>query len=214
MTVNIELLNEKIIQSEVFNQMGRPRNAMINVQGVFGWEPDMLIIRRGVVTEYEIKISRQDFWADLKKTRHMLLGKHWAQVQMYPARRNRSAFAANIPNSFWYVCPEGLIKPEDVPEYAGLLWLVSGSSGLSARTRTTGDQSFILHRMKDAPKLHDLTMVPARVEKIMSKSIWRMWDLTGRLGRAQVNVKMAVRENPGLKKPGSKPRFKKTIPIK
>lgn len=28
----------------------------------------------------------------------------------------------NCPNRFYYCCPEGLIKPEEVPEYAGLMY--------------------------------------------------------------------------------------------
>lgn len=32
----------------------------------------------------------------------------------------------HIPNRFYYACPEGLIKKEDVPVYAGLIWVKDG----------------------------------------------------------------------------------------
>ena len=53
-----------------------------------------------VVTGYEIKVSRSDFMADDKW--HMYL---------------------NYCNVFYFVCPTGLIQPEELPENVGLLWV-------------------------------------------------------------------------------------------
>ena len=53
-----------------------------------------------VVTGYEIKVSRSDFMADEKW--HMYLG---------------------YCNVFYFVCPSGLIQPEELPENIGLLWV-------------------------------------------------------------------------------------------
>lgn len=75
------------------------------------------------VFEYEIKISRSDFFADFKKEK-----KH---------ERLRIA-ADNTPNRFFYVCPENLIKVEEVPVYAGLIYF--------------SDPSFII--MKSAKLIH------------------------------------------------------------
>jgi hypothetical protein len=29
----------------------------------------------------------------------------------------------NIPNRFYYACPDGIIDLKDVPDYAGLIWI-------------------------------------------------------------------------------------------
>lgn len=31
-----------------------------------------------------------------------------------------------LPNYFYYVCPDGMIKLDDLPEYAGLIYLRKG----------------------------------------------------------------------------------------
>ena len=53
-----------------------------------------------VVTGYEIKVSRSDFMADEK----------WHMYLTYC-------------NIFYFVCPTGLIQPEELPENIGLLWV-------------------------------------------------------------------------------------------
>ena len=73
-----------------------------------GWEFDVAALNTtGKLHEYEVKISRSDFLRDKKK------GK-WAYFE------NKTTF--NLPNYFSYVCPEGLIKPEEIPAYAGLYY--------------------------------------------------------------------------------------------
>lgn len=76
--------------------------------------------------EYEVKISRSDFFADKnKKDKHL----------RYSTSSTNEGF---VPNRFFYVCPEGLINKEEVPMYAGLLYISNG----------------IVFYEKDAPLLH------------------------------------------------------------
>jgi len=84
---------------------------------LYGWESDYLAFSKaGYVWEAEIKISRQDFLADLKnKTeKHRFLRETIKGENTVP-----------VPNHFVYVCPEGVIRPEDIDglPYAGLLWV-------------------------------------------------------------------------------------------
>lgn len=84
---------------------------------LYGWESDYLAFSKaGYVWEAEIKISRQDFLADLKnKTeKHRFLRLAMQEESPVP-----------VPNHFVYVCPEGIIRPEDIEglPYAGLLWV-------------------------------------------------------------------------------------------
>jgi hypothetical protein len=51
---------------------------------------------------YEIKVSRSDFLRDMKQA-----------DKQDPAR--------DISNEFWFVAPPGLIRPDELPSYAGLL---------------------------------------------------------------------------------------------
>lgn len=67
--------------------------------------------KSGYVTEYEIKTSRSDFFADFKKYR-----KHTLMQE-----------GKSVCNRFFYVTPENLIKIEDVPKYAG--WAVVDDRG-------------------------------------------------------------------------------------
>src|ERR1044072_3027829 len=82
----------------------------------------------GVLTEYEIKISRSDYFSDFDKKRsYHDNGKHEKMKQ-------RICKA----NKFYFVVPDGLIKEDEVPEYAGLLTYDRGS----------------IRTIKNAPVLH------------------------------------------------------------
>jgi hypothetical protein len=85
---------------------------------VFGWEADVITVNKtGFISEYEIKVSRSDFKADAKKER--------ARILVDP--NDTTWFGKTIthkrPNYFYYAVPEGLITPEEVPDYAGLLYV-------------------------------------------------------------------------------------------
>lgn len=82
---------------------------------IYGWESDIWIMTKsGYAYEVEIKISRNDFKNDFrnKKNKHLLLE---SKVTAENKRR---------PNYLYYSVPEGLISVEEVPEYAGLLYIV------------------------------------------------------------------------------------------
>jgi len=86
---------------------------------LFKWESDMISINKhGYTWEYEIKCTRADFKADFKKE-----SKHYALelgVMIDPLNGPEIAFR---PNRFIYVCPEGLIKPDEIPDYCGLMYV-------------------------------------------------------------------------------------------
>lgn len=70
------------------------------------YEMDTLSIKSRNIIETETKVSRGDFLKDLKKGKHRLIRRG-----VYPA------------NYLYYACPDGLIKPEELPYKAGLLWV-------------------------------------------------------------------------------------------
>lgn len=79
---------------------------------VYNWESDYLAITRsGIAYECEIKISKQDFINDSKKhNKHLIISE--------------GRLPEGRPNYFYYAVPEGLIGVEDVPEYAGLIYVM------------------------------------------------------------------------------------------
>lgn len=79
---------------------------------IYNWESDYLVITQsGMAYECEIKISKQDFLNDAKKhNKHVIIseGKSFEDK----------------PNYFYYAVPEGLVNVEEVPEHAGLIYIM------------------------------------------------------------------------------------------
>ena len=72
---------------------------------IYAWECDYWAMDlHGITREFEIKISRSDFFADAKKSKHRLHGDHGA-------------------NYFYYVVPQYLIQPGEVDKKYGLLYI-------------------------------------------------------------------------------------------
>lgn len=119
-----------------------------------GYEADVLMVTNaGMTYEYEIKTSRADFKKDFSKvSKHKLYGngkKTLPKYAKYPGK----------PNHFYYVCVENLIKPSEIPTYAGLIYITP--------------EGFV-HYIKKAPKLHG--------HKVTDKMIWSMCrTLTNRI---------------------------------
>jgi hypothetical protein len=85
---------------------------------VYDWESDSLsFTKSGYVYECEIKISRADFFNDKKKER-----KHQILEGTYSLKKYEKNYPKR-PNYFYYVVPEDLIKPEEIPPYAGLIYI-------------------------------------------------------------------------------------------
>jgi hypothetical protein len=123
----LELLHKKYLKLAKFK-----------VSNVFlfrdNWESDFFFVRRdnNYSTEIEIKCSRSDFFNDIKKTeKHSILqfGKYNLNFRRYD---RSSKLYENIseerkwdyrPNKFFYCVPENLIKVEEIPNYAGLMYV-------------------------------------------------------------------------------------------
>ena len=69
------------------------------------------------IYEYEIKISRADFKKDFIKEKH----NHIINEKFTYTRKGEILF--RVCNYFNYVVPKDLISPDEVPEYAGLIYI-------------------------------------------------------------------------------------------
>lgn len=132
---------------------------------IFDWESDFFAISKsGYSVEVEVKVSRADFKKDFTKAdKHKILTRHQhpqvclpfgnglsSEFKYNPETKKHERYSESsmikfikpvehLPNKFFYACPEGLIRPEEVPAYAGLIY-------------STGNyQSYIV---KQAPFLH------------------------------------------------------------
>lgn len=81
-----------------------------NVNFLLTGQNDLISVNRsGLLIEYEIKISRADFFRDAKKNK--------GQSFINSFRVDRT------PNQFYYVVPIGLVEMEEIPSWAGLMYV-------------------------------------------------------------------------------------------
>ena len=135
---------------------------------IFEWESDKFIeTRSGLIYEFEIKVSKSDFKNDFKnkKDKHIILeGEELYGDKYLPkyydcleenkkrgqwAETNFRKYADNDPhylvgghkrpNYFYYCTPPGIVDVDEVPSYAGLVYV---------------DKSGLITIKKKAPKLH------------------------------------------------------------
>ena len=140
---------------------------------VFSWESDKLIwTKSGYIYEFEIKISRADFKNDFKhkKEKHILLAStiardkakeiqmslfeekekkhpdHWSReaLERHYGDIDQMAIGKRMPNYFYYAVPTGMIEPDEIPPYAGLIYIDKLYRYVA--------ESF--HIVKEAPCLH------------------------------------------------------------
>lgn len=102
-----------------------------NIKYIFGdAECDVLSISKSkYVTEFEVKISRSDFLSDKKKKKFQFYKKSIEKLS---------------PNYFYYCCPHGLIKENEIDDFAGLIYIDDNGKLLVIK------KAKILHKDKSA----------------------------------------------------------------
>lgn len=146
---------EKTILKAVQNYFSSGYNYGIKNSFIFrhDWECDFFCVsREGYSFEIEAKISKADFKNDAKKEKHKLFIDD-------TTKRLR-------PNRFYYAVPKGLIKEEDIPKYAGLIYVDGTHAYIEKRApfihKTKTDfrkilcDKFYYQWLNDKRKLHHL----------------------------------------------------------
>lgn len=150
-------------------------------------EADLFAIRKsGLCDEFEIKISRADFFNDAKKV------VKFREIQEYNPKAlsddhkwlydnpnfynsKKSGLVAPwqklkyeaLPNGdmstnyFWYVIKKGEVELHEIPEFAGVIFIDE-----------TGD----FHRMRQPKKLHNSKISAEDKYKCARKLAYRFWD--------------------------------------
>ena len=108
------------------------------------FEMDVLsILKSGNIVEIKVKSSRSDFKADAKK------------IDKWNFFSNR--VETQIPNYFYYACPSGMIKKNEIQDYAGLIYVEKEACTVIKRAK-------ILHRYK-----HDILKILIKMCRMKSE---------------------------------------------
>ena len=160
---------EEYIQKKLdgFFSMSTQKYVIENLY-VFKWESDKLIkTRSDLMYEYEIKISRSDYKNDFKnkKDKHVILEGKEEHIPSYEKYKERfSYYGEDVsdkyyrterfkkPNYFYYAVPEGMIEVDEVPEYAGLIYVLPEGKYETKDGKWCGTGIYVV---KNAPKLHN-----------------------------------------------------------
>jgi len=121
---------EKHVQMALYELFNKRRHVMMcpNSKALwFSGESDFVSINQtGLAIEVEIKVSEADFKAEFanKKRKHRILaGKKVPEYTWQPGAPE--VVMDHEVNYYYFACPTGLIQPQDLPDYAGLIY-VSG----------------------------------------------------------------------------------------
>jgi hypothetical protein len=126
-------MTERDIQKLIKSSHSFGRAFIPNIFWNGQWEADLIEVTHTYnIIEYEIKRTKADFKADFNKKE-----KHNLFTTLYDI--------SILPNYFNYVCEEGIINEKDIPEYAGLFYIV--------RSKFNSTQKR-LKKIKGAPILH------------------------------------------------------------
>ncbi|TDQ12199.1 hypothetical protein [Pedobacter metabolipauper] len=173
---------------------------------VFEWESDFFAISKsGYSVEVEVKVSRSDFKRDFshKPAKHTVFTRHKELAYCkkvydeshYPLKIEgiwhtpKSSMlhwikpCEVLPNKFYYACPEGLIKLEEVPAYAGLIY--------------TGPIQYQAKIVKPAPFLHKNKKCFDKI--LLGKYYHRNNELYNMLHYFQINADLTDEQNRQLK---------------
>ncbi|HJV19301.1 MAG TPA: hypothetical protein VJ552_05430 [Sediminibacterium sp.] len=111
-------LTEGLIQYNLMRWL-RSNNQDVFVPNYFigSFECDLLrLTSSDLLVEYEIKTSRSDFKNDFKKAR-----RSWRDGVVIETKHDFISIGKRV-NRFYYVVPEGLITPDEVPAGFGLIY--------------------------------------------------------------------------------------------
>jgi hypothetical protein len=127
-------MTEYDVQYAIIHHWQNSGNMFIpNLCSGYGEMDVLRLTKAGYAYEFEVKISRSDFKADIKKTH-----KHHCYSVVFEKKTDawiEHNGKKGIPNYFAYVAPKGIIPVELVPEYAGL-YEFDESTGLIITVKT------------------------------------------------------------------------------
>lgn len=153
-------MKESQVQREIYQNWIKKVNIKAVVPNIYFYDrfiecDTIAITQEDHVIEFEIKASKWDYLEDFKKK-----DKH--------ERMENPKDLTQVPNVFYFVCPEGLIYPEEIPNaYAGLIWV--------CKTKTKAVGHYYLKKKLQAPTIHTEPIGADRWEELAVKLAKRIW---------------------------------------
>lgn len=176
-----KMITETHIQRKLYTHLQNSSQLLCPNVYIGRWEADLLqVTKSGYLREFEIKISRSDLKNDAKKDALYATGKetvtlyngHPFERAVYGKRTKYDVLqAGERVTEFYYVVPEGMVKPSDLPDWAGLWWV-------GEHITQYGTRHYTLIEVRRAKRLNRVT-VSEKVKAEMLKSCyyryWRLW---------------------------------------
>ncbi len=151
------------------------------------FECDLAIVTAaGFLHEYEIKLTKADLKADRKKfwpTRIRSRSDRENQRSKFDILETAEAATdgkkeTGIPSAFSYILPEDIVTVEDIPEYAGLIYVTYDSR-----------YGVMFKRIRQAKKLHNLPFTEKEVVRARVNIGHRYWAALRELERLKERKK-------------------------
>lgn len=142
------------------------------------WECDVFeITKAGYFREYEVKVSRGDFFADAKKDKERW-PHGWAPGAQKLVERKHDLLAAGDvrgPSAFYYVTPKGMVEPHELPVWAGLIHVelipAYRESGVLQPAR------IVEREITKAPRLHRQKLAESVRLDALRTCYWRLLNI-------------------------------------
>ena len=149
------------------------------------WECDVLeVTAAGYFREYEIKMSRADFLRDHRKSsevridwrKQMKLEREAREAGLpppvRPVEKKHDLLASRSPRGpvqFWYVIPKGLVRMNEIPEWAGFIEVEIHGTYLAER------------ELIKAPRLHGEKLAKAILDHAVGVCYYRFHSLLSKV---------------------------------
>lgn len=170
-------VNERIIQNWLWRYHRNSSELVMPSYTPKGWwECDLMVVTKSLMWhEYEIKLSRKDFYKDQNKGRRRLkkfIDDHGV-MQFGPVTETTkhlliAGASRSGPNCFWFVMPRDLVPLDEVPSWAGVKILVPRGRWLAFDV------------VRKAPRIHTQPVSQEIVDHARSVCYWRYWHERGK----------------------------------
>lgn len=192
---------EATIIKELRRRFQNGYNYRIDNAFIFGydWESDFFCINRdGWAFEFEVKTSRSDFKADMKKPKHEIFktGYYTQTHRSNGVDVSKQIEKKFIPNRFYYAVPCGLISKDEIPEYAGLITIDNLSLKIVRRAPFIHRRKLEFRKVL-CDKFYNRWIEERRKNNLMQYDIKQMEKKIERLERG-IEVIGNIYENPEL----------------
>ena len=166
------------LQQTIIRERLRKAKLVPNYTPKGWWECDVFeVTASGYFVEYEVKVSRSDFFADFGK--EMIARRfRWTPPEGVLMEKKHDRLLGDTspttPRRFWWVVPSGLIAPKEIPAGTGLIYVSPRAKGYE---RFGGVEEVIV----PAPDRHRHKMDPETVKHALGVCYYRMHALLAKL---------------------------------